>query len=155
MDHVIIMTYEWGYTYGPAMAVSPINEVRRVINYATSVIPSEKILMGMPNYGYDWTLPFVRGSAARSLSNTQAVELALKVGANIQYDAMAQAPFFYYYDSAGKRHVVWFDDARSIEARLKLINQYDLGGASYWTINSFFPQNWLVLSSLYNVRKVL
>jgi spore germination protein len=49
VDHVILMTYEWGYTYGPAMAVSPINQVRRVLDYATSVIPSRKILMGMPN----------------------------------------------------------------------------------------------------------
>ena len=57
-DHVILMTYEWGYTYGPPMAVSPLNQVRRVLNYAVTAIPPEKILMGMPNYGYDWMLPY-------------------------------------------------------------------------------------------------
>jgi spore germination protein len=155
VDHVIIMTYEWGYTYGPPLAVSPINEVARVLNYAVTAIPPEKILMGMPNYGYDWTLPYTPGTAARTVTNTGAVNLAANVGANIQYDTNSQAPFFNYYDSSGRRHVVWFDDARSINARLELVDRFGLGGVSYWTINSFFNQQWLVLSSQYNVNKVL
>lgn len=154
-DHVILMTYEWGYTYGPPMAVSPINQVRRVLDYAVTVIPSKKILMGMPNYGYDWTLPYRPRTAASSISNTQAVALALRRGAVIQYDTESQAPYFNYTDDAGKRHVVWFEDARSIQARLRLVDEYKLGGVSYWTINRFFPQNWLVLSSMYTVQKLL
>jgi len=155
VDHVILMTYEWGYTYGPAMAVSPINMVARVLDYAVTAIPSEKILMGMPNYGYDWTLPFVQGSAARTLTNTGAVRQALEVGARIRFDTTAQAPYYNYYDSERKRHEVWFDDARSVQARLKLVDDYDLGGVSYWTINSFFPANWIVLDSMYDVKKLL
>ncbi|HOH89776.1 MAG TPA: LysM peptidoglycan-binding domain-containing protein [Bacillota bacterium] len=155
VDHVILMTYEWGYTFGPPLAVAPINEVRKVINYAISAIPRRKILMGIPNYGYDWVLPYVEGSRATTISNVGAVDLARREGAAIQYDQTAQAPFFNYYDDNGRQHVVWFDDARSMEARLRLVNQYNLGGVSYWTIGRFFPQNWLVLSSLYDVRKVL
>jgi len=154
-DHVILMTYEWGYTYSPPMAVAPINEVRRVLEYAVTAIPNEKILMGIPNYGYDWTLPHVQGTAARSISNVRAVNLARDTGATIQYDQEAQSPFFYYYGSDGRRHVVWFEDARSILAKLTLANEFLLGGVSYWTINQYFPQNWLVLNSVYNVRKVL
>ncbi len=153
VDHVILMTYEWGYTYGPPRAVAPVNLVENVLQYAVSVIPSKKILMGIPNYGYDWTLPFVQGSAARSLTNPGAVSLASRVGAQIMFDEEAQSPFFNYYEN-GKQHVVWFEDARSIQAKLRLVDQYNLGGVSYWTINSFFPQNWIVLNSMYNVRKV-
>lgn len=154
-DHVILMTYEWGYTFGPPMAVAPINEVRRVLDYAVSAIPRQKIFMGIPNYGYNWVLPYVEGSRASTVSNVGAVDLARREGAQIQYDMKAQAPFFNYYDDNGKEHVVWFDDARSIEAKMRLLNQYNLGGASYWTIGRYFPQNWLVLSSLYDVKKVL
>jgi len=153
VDHVILMTYEWGYTYGPPRAVAPVNLVEEVLKYAVTVIPSKKILMGIPNYGYDWTLPFVQGSSARPLTNPGAVNLASRVGAQIMFDTQAQSPFFSYYES-GKQHIVWFEDARSIEAKLKLVDKYDLGGVSYWTINSFFPQNWIVLNSMYNVRKV-
>lgn len=155
VDRVILMTYEWGYTYGPPLAVAPINEVRRVISYAVTAIPRGKILMGIPNYGYDWTLPFRRGTAARTISNVEAVNLAGRTGSIIQFDENSMAPFFNYYDSMGRLHVVWFEDARSIEAKLRLVNQYRLGGISYWTIGRWFPQNWLVLNALYDVKKVL
>lgn len=56
-DQVFLMTYEWGYTYGPPMAVAPLDKVRQVLDYAVTEIPREKILMGIPNYGYDWQLP--------------------------------------------------------------------------------------------------
>ncbi|MFU0832707.1 MAG: Glycoside hydrolase family 18 [Oscillospiraceae bacterium] len=155
MDYVIPMTYEWGYTYGPARPVAPLNLVEQVIQYAVSVIPAKKILMGIPNYGYDWTLPFVQGSAARPLSNPGAVNLASQVGARILYDEEAQSPHFDYYASDGRKHTVWFEDARSIRAKLELANRYGLGGVSYWTANNYFSQNWLVLSSLFDVTKVL
>ncbi|EOD00291.1 LysM peptidoglycan-binding domain-containing protein [Caldisalinibacter kiritimatiensis] len=155
VDHVILMTYEWGYTYSPPRAVAPINEVRRVIDYAVTAIPREKIFMGIPNYGYDWTLPYTRGSAARTVTNTGAVDLARRVGAFIKYDETAQAPYFNYYDQNARQHEVWFEDARSIEAKLELVNEYNLGGVSYWTIMSYFPQNWLVLDSLFDIEKVI
>ena len=155
VDHVILMTYEWGYTYGEAQAVAPIHQVRRVLDYAVAVIPSEKILMGMPNYGYNWTLPFVQGSKASTLTNPGAVDLARQEHVAIEFNNTSQAPTFHYADDARKQHVVWFDDAMSTRARLRLVNQYDLGGVSYWTIGSYFPQNWLVLNSMYDVRKLL
>jgi len=154
-DHVILMTYEWGYTYSPPRAVAPLNEVRRVLNYAITVIPRRKILMGIPNYGYNWTLPFMEGTAASSISNTGAVDLARQVGAFIQFDALAQAPWFRYYDNTGRQHEVWFSDARSMFASLALVNEFRLGGISLWTIGRYSPQYYLVLNAVYNIRKVL
>lgn len=153
-DHVIIMTYEWGYTYGPPMAVAPANQVKRVLDYAVTEIPSRKILMGMPNYGYDWNIPYVEGTAASSISNVGAVDLAREVGSFINFDNVQKAPYFNYWQGS-QEHVVWFDDARSTYERLKFVEEYDLGGVSYWTINQFFPQNWLVLNAMYNVKKVI
>lgn len=154
-DYVVLMTYEWGYTYGPARPVAPLNLVEKVIQYAVTAIPKQKILMGIPNYGYDWTLPFIQGSSARSLTNPGAVDLAAQVGARILFDAEAQSPHFSYFSPDGKQHAVWFEDARSIRAKLALAHQYGLGGVSYWTINSFFSQNWLVLSAMLDVTRVL
>jgi spore germination protein len=153
VDHVVLMTYEWGYTYGPPMAVAPINEVRKVLDYAVTEIPRNKILMGIPNYGYDWTLPWVRGSTARTISNVGAVNQAAQVGANIAFDITSAAPYYFYYKD-GIQHVVWFEDARSVQAKLKLAHEFRLGGVSYWTLGSYFPQNWLVQQTLYDVRKV-
>ena len=152
-DHVIIMTYEWGYTYGPPMAVAPINQVERVIQYAVTAIPSKKILMGIPNYGYDWTLPYEKGRPAKSISNTNAVALAAEKGVEIKFDPVAKAPYFYYKDDSGALHIVWFEDARSIQAKLDLVSKYNLGGVSFWTIMNYFPGMYAVLNNNFNVEK--
>ena len=95
MDFVVIMTYEWGYSAGPPMAVSPIGPVRQVLEYAKTEIPANKIMMGQNLYGYDWTLPFVKGGAyARAISPQTAISLARENHAFIEYDYTAQAPFF-------------------------------------------------------------
>ena len=154
-DYVVLMTYEWGYTYGPPMAVAPLNMVRRVLDYAVDVMPSEKILMGIPNYGYDWTLPYTQGSVARSLSNVRAVTLAGQVKAAIAFDPDAAAPFYNYTDGSGNRHEVWFEDARSIRAKLKLCEEYDLGGVSFWNLNRLWRTSFRMIESLYDVKKVL
>ena len=154
-DYSVLMTYEWGYTYGPAMAVAPVNKVRQVLDYAVRVMPSGKILLGVPNYGYDWTLPFQQGSAARALTNTSAVTLAGQARAAIQFDPTAQSPFFRYYDSTGRQHEVWFEDARSLRAKYALVDEYDLAGVSFWNLNNLFRTNFLLLESMYTVEKLV
>lgn len=152
-DQLLLMTYEWGYTYGPPMAVAPLPNVRRVVEYALTEIPAQKLWLGVPNYGYDWPLPFVQGTTkATSISNQYAVQLALRYNAAIQYDETAQSPWFRYSDGQGREHEVWFEDARSIRAKLALVPEYGLYGVGYWNLMRPFPQNWVVLSSLYNIR---
>lgn len=152
-DWVIIMTYEWGYSGGPARAVAPVNLIQKVLDYAVSIIPSDKIMMGIPNYGYDWTLPFVEGNIAKSVGNYEAVDIARDKNQSINYNYETQSPYFNYYDENLVQHEVWFEDARSIQAKLELVLKYNLKGVSYWTINRFFPQNYLVLNSLFTIKK--
>jgi spore germination protein len=152
VDFVVIMTYEWGYSGGPAMAVSPIGPVREVLEYAITEMPANKILMGQNLYGYDWTLPFVQGTTAKAVSPQQAILLAANNNVSIQYDNEAQAPFF-HYTTEGKRHEVWFEDARSIQAKFDLIKELGLRGMSYWKLGLSFPQNWLLIRENFNVVK--
>ena len=151
-DGVLLMTYEWGYTYGPPMAVAPLPNVRAVLDYAITEIPAEKIFLGIPNYGYDWSLPFIQGvTRAQSISNQRAIELAVEYGIAIQYDETAQSPFFHYTDAGGTVHEVWFEDARSMSAKLRLIAEYGFQGGGFWNLMRPFSQTWLVLDALYDV----
>lgn len=152
VDAVLLMTYEWGYTAGPPMAVSPLPNVRQVLDYAVTEIPPNKIFLGVSNYGYDWPLPFVQGvTRAQSISNQRAIELAIQYNIAIQYDEIAQAPFFHYTDTSGVIHEVWFEDARSLNARLRLIAEYGLAGAGFWNMMRPFSQTWLVTDGLYDI----
>lgn len=142
---VFVMTYEWGYTYGPAMAVAPLDKVKQVLDYAVSEIPADKITMGIPNYGYDWTLPYVRGeSKARTIGNIEAVQIAIENHAVIGFDEKAQAPYFHYV-VGDTTHEVWFEDARSIQAKYNLLREYPLYGFGCWQISQLFRPMWLLM----------
>lgn len=120
---VFLMTYEWGYTYGPPLAVAPLPNVRQVLEYALTEIPKEKIVLGVPNYGYSWPLPYERGvTKARLIGNVEANVIAAERGAEIQYDERYQSPFF-YYEIGGRRYEVRFEDVRSIYAKLQLLQK--------------------------------
>ena len=150
-DALLLMTYEWGYTYGPPLAVSPIEQVEDVVKFAITQIEPSKLYLGISNYGYNFVLPYVRGeSKANSLSTAEAFALAAREGSEIQYDETAQAPFFNYTDEVGRAHTVWFEDVRSISARLELIERYGLRGALYWNLNRRNNQNLVLIEQRVN-----
>ncbi|ADG07491.1 glycosyl hydrolase family 18 protein [Kyrpidia tusciae] len=152
-DFVVLMTYEWGYRLGPPRAISPVNLIRGVLDYAVSVIPRNKILMGFQIYARDWRIPHRPGMQAETISNQEAVRRAVQHGAVIQYDWTAQSPYFRYWDARGQGHEVWFEDARSAQAKFNLVKSYRLRGLSYWVLGYPFPQNWLLLEDNFTVRK--
>ena len=152
-DSVLLMTYGWGYTYGPPMAVAPVNKVRQVVEYAVTRIDPAKIDLGIPNYGYDWTLPFVQGSSrAVTVSNQEAVRIAIEAGVPIQFDDVAMSPFF-QYEKDGQLHEVWFEDVRSYREKFSLLPAYGLRGMGYWQIMRFFRPNWLLLADTFQIQK--
>ncbi len=153
-DTVMVMTYEWGYTYSEPMAVAPIDQVRKVLEYAISEIPNEKIYMGIPNYGYDWRLPYEKGvTKARLVGNEEAISLAAENNAEIMFDEKSQTPYFTYTGSDRAMHEVWFEDIRSIKAKFDLVDEFGLRGAGYWNLMRNFNQNWAFVGYRYNPIK--
>lgn len=151
-DFVVLMTYEWGWIGGPPLAVSPVSEIEKVLNYAITAIPREKILIGVSVYGYDWKLPYRSGTLAKVLTPQGAVDRALREGAEIKYNTTYQAPYYNYTDNQGSEHVVWFEDARSFQAKLDIVKQYRLRGISFWSYPTSFPQVPVVLK--HNFRTI-
>ncbi|MFR6348380.1 MAG: glycosyl hydrolase family 18 protein [Enterocloster aldenensis] len=152
-NRAMLMTYEWGYSQGPPMAVAPINMVRRVVDYAVTAIPREKLSLGIPNYGYDWALPYERGvTRAKTINNHQAVQLAIDFGVDIRFDETAMSPYFRYWQY-GIQHEVWFEDVRSIKAKFDLIKEYELSGVGYWQLMSLFRANWLMLNEMFYIER--
>ena len=152
-DFVILMTYEWGWRKGPPQAISPLNQIKRVLDYAITVIPREKIYFGFQIYARDWLLPFVWGQEAETFSMQEAVSRAVRYGTSIQYDTMAQSPFYRYTDTQGRAHEVWFEDARSAQAKFDAVKDYNLKGISYWALGYPFPQNWALLEDNFTISK--
>ncbi|BCB02951.1 LysM peptidoglycan-binding domain-containing protein [Bacillus sp. KH172YL63] len=153
VDFVVLMTYEWGWAGGKPWAIAPINEVKKVLDYAVTVIPRKKIMMGTPLYGRDWKIPWKEGTFAKTISPQGAVDLAAQYGVRIRYNEQYQSPYFTYWDREGQQHEVWFEDARSMLAKQKTLDDYQLKGLSYWVLGSAFPQNWMLQHARYRVEK--
>lgn len=155
VDYILLLSYSWGYTYGPPAAVTPVNIVRRNLNYAVTQIPAHKIFLGVPTIGYDWHFTEqAEYAVAYALTSDAAILLASDVGAVIQFDSDAMAPFFTYTSRDNNmevNHIVWFKDARSIDVLFGLIQEYSLSGAAIWNIMHFFNQMWFIINTQYEI----
>jgi spore germination protein len=151
------MTYDWGKTLGPTTSVAPVYLMREVFDYSITKIPPAKTYIGIPTFGYLWTFQTIGGiEIAHYVSNNTAIDLAIEKGAEIQYDDYAQAPFYYYGDAPNKiNHIVWFEDVRSINAKLNLVTEYGFRGISILNIMDKFPQLWFVINTQYNIRNAI
>lgn len=158
-NNLLFLSYGWGYAVGPPTATTPVYLVRDILDYVVSSISTEKISIGLSTIGYDWQLPYIIGiSRANSLTTDAAIALALEVGAIILFDEDSKAPYYEYVDYSSVlpiNHVVWFKDARSVDALVKLIPEYGLDGVGIWNIMSYFAQMWLVINSQYEIEKVI
>lgn len=154
VDGIMFSSYDWARSYSFPNAIFPINIVREVLDYMVSIIPPEKIFLGITALGYDWTLPYVPGATeATVISYDSAVRIAADNGIPIQFNEAAQSPYFYYMDSDGNLHVVWTKDARSFDARARLVEEYNLQGLSFWTVMKFDVQMWLIINTQYYIQK--
>lgn len=154
-QRVLLMTYEWGYKYGPPQAVAPLNAVERVVQYAVSEIAPEKIRLGLANYGYDWPTPYVAGeTVAQTLGLVQAVERAREARTNIIFDQPSQSPWF-QYTRDGVRHVVWFEDLRSWQGKFDLVRRYGLAGVGIWTVMSLYRAGLILLGENFRREGIL
>jgi spore germination protein len=156
VDFMFLMTYDWGVPTGAPMAVAPIDQVRKVIEYATSLTPPGKIIQGIPLYGYNWPLPDTPENTATAVNLISLYDLAYDNNATILYDAKTQSPWFQYADDSAARHEVWFEDVRSVLAKYKLACEFNLKGVGFWSSRNEpygFPQNWRLLPEMFHICK--
>jgi spore germination protein YaaH len=139
-DQLYIMAYDEHVTQpGP---IASVGFVRQVLSYALSVIPREKIRLGMAVYGRDWS---TRTQLPRELSFEEAITTASRHGVAIRYDDKAQEATYTYTEN-GVDHIVWFEDVRGFTAKLNLAFQEGIRGIAVWRLGLEDPRIWNLLS---------
>jgi spore germination protein len=137
-DQVRLMGYDYHWDTSAPGPVAPIGWIRDVISYAKTQIPASKIILGIPEYGYDWSRGFGTG-----ISWLQALRLSRQYHAPPHYDASSQSPWFSYADASHQRHTVWFENAESTQAKLDVAQ--GIGGVYLWMYGDPDPATWDVL----------
>lgn len=154
VDLMFIMTYDWHHTESSPGPVAPINEVRNTIKFAVERVPREKIILGVPLYGYEWAIPYTATSSGSAISNEDATNIAMTHQSPIQYSEQYETPFFRYVDQSGQMHEVWFEDVRSMSEKMKLVREFNIQGTGAWQLNLGFPQGPWLITKFFTVKKV-
>ena len=159
VDGVIFAKFVWASNTGPPAPVSSNLYTTEFVKYMINFIPSYKIEAGIPIIGYEWELPYIKGqSTAKSLTIDSAISLANDTQSTIFFDEVSQTPYFEYYDfnyPTPSKFIVWFTDARSIQALLQVISDFELNGIGIWNIMVYYAQLWLLLNSQFEVVKLV
>ncbi len=156
-QNIIFMNYEWATNVNPPSPISSVFNINVFLEFITRFISPDKVIIGISTIGYDWELPYSAGlSNVTSLTLERAVDFARNVGATILFDEISQTPYYRYSvinNDLPIEHIVWFIDARSINALIDLVSQYRLLGTGIWSITVYNPQLWLVINSQYEIEK--
>lgn len=137
-DKMMLMTYDEHWYGGEAGPVASIGWVERVVRYAISAgVPNEKIVLGVPGYGYDWP----RHGRAKAVTYREAMATASQHGARILWEDTAKVPYFHY--GAGRQ--VWFENRSSLSHKIDLVKEYGLRGISLWRLGQEDPGIWSVI----------
>lgn len=151
---IIIMTYGIEITQTSSITISSIQKIEDIIKYITSLIPANKVILGIPNHGYGWRTMQSNNNMPqpRIIGNQEAIQIAISQNAAIMFDEKSQYPYFYYYIN-NQRFEVWFQDARSAIAKFNLIKKYNLAGISYWTLMKKSHQTWQALNATFEIKQ--
>lgn len=151
VDRLIIMSYDYHIrssdTAGP---VAPLfgKETGRYEDDITSNlrdflqhVPADKILLGIPFYGYEWQVvegepgskTFPSSGSTATYQYVQQLRQNPKLEIKEGWDSAALSPFIVYQES-GVERVIYYDNPRSFSYKLDLVNQLGLKGVAIWAL---------------------
>jgi spore germination protein YaaH len=141
VDYVYIMAYDEHWQGGEPGPVASLPWVEAVVRYATGVIPSQKLLLGVPFYGYDWAADAAVGvKTNKAYGSGVMTKRVSEYGASVKWDPVAAENVATFKTADGER-IAWYPDERSLDAKLKLAYQYNLKGIALWRFG-FEPATW-------------
>ena len=137
-DEVRVMAYDYSTENSSPGPIAPLTWVRSVLKLAVSEVPREKIVLGVATYGYDWP----GGQEGHDVQWADAEAIARDRTAAVMWDPTSQSPWFSYADDQGHPHTVWYENARSLHAKLDLARQYRVAGVFIWRLGGEDPAVW-------------
>ena len=139
-DRVRIMCYNYSYPGSEPGPIAPPEWVAQIITYARKNVPADKISLALALHGFDWS-----ESAVRSVTFKRAMAIAKEYDADIRWDADSSTSYFVYYHQ-GQKHEVWFESAKSLDAKLQVIARHNVGGISLWRLGGEDPDIFPILT---------
>ena len=136
-DRVVVMAYdEHGFSSGPG-PIASTTWLEDVIRYSVRVIPRDRLLLGVPAYGFDWS----DNKKPAYLSFQKAIETAKLKNVVPEFDENFKVPHF-NYEVDNKNHQVWFENTISSRYKIELAQRNGLQGIAIWRLGMEDPGIW-------------
>lgn len=140
-DSITLMTYDEHCSGGAPGPIASLPWMTQALDYAIRYIPREKILLGIPVYGFDWS-----SETTRILPMRDIPELVAQTNARILWSDSAVEPYFYYWIGRD-RHAVWYEDELSAKIRFGFVKSYRLRGVAIWRLGYETNRFWQELTN--------
>jgi len=134
------MTYDHHSSATPPGPVAGYDWVKAALDYATRRVPRQKILLGIPFYGREW-IQNGEETAAHTLSFPDAQDRLEQSSVPGLWDERWRTPWFQYSDLDGL-HTGWYENSRSLQAKLELMQEFHLRGFAAWRLGVEDPAFW-------------
>jgi len=144
VDFLTLMTYDHHSSATPPGPVAGYEWVKAALDYASRRVPSQKILLGIPFYGREW-IQNGGETSAHSLSFADAQDRIEQSSVPGLWDERWRTPWFQYSDVDGM-HTGWYENSRSLEAKLELMQSFHLRGFAAWRLGVEDPAFWTMIS---------
>ncbi|MGH9715435.1 MAG: glycosyltransferase [Candidatus Acidiferrales bacterium] len=152
VDAIILMNYDFRWPTSPPGPIAPQDWFVRNINNMVKIVPPNKLIMGIANYGYDWPEPTKDDPhpVATSLSFQQGVVTAVESGADALYDPDSFNLHYSYEDGAGRVHTVWMLDGVTAYNQLRAAERAGVAGTALWRLGMEDPSIWTIWDAMHS-----
>ena len=148
VDRFRVMTYAYSGCSSEPGPIAPLWWMEDVMRFATSVVPPNKVYVGIHFYGHDWSdeaCASVTWETAQQRFDSHATIRQWQGDAG--WRRTVAEPWFTYNGESGQRHTVWYADGESVRARLGLVEKYGLGGIAVWRLGGEDPAAWEAIAA--------
>lgn len=148
VDLFIPMGYDFHGVNTLPGPVGPAWWLRGVLRHTLSYVPREKVVMGLPLYGYRWIRSADDTWLGQYVTYDVAEALRQKVQAPLLWDYDAISRTYSFTDEEGRLNVVHYDDAASVRKRVELVAECGVAGVAFWCLGLGDPGVWQELADL-------
>jgi cellulose synthase/poly-beta-1,6-N-acetylglucosamine synthase-like glycosyltransferase/spore germination protein YaaH/peptidoglycan/xylan/chitin deacetylase (PgdA/CDA1 family) len=148
-DAIILMNYDFHWSTSIAGPVAPEEWFEQNIENILKIVPPDKIIMGIANYGYDWPAktPKDPHPVAQAVSFQQGVVTADEAGSDVTYDPDTFNLHYSYEDENDRLHTVWMLDAVTAYNQIRASERAGVKGTAMWRLGTEDPSLWSIWDS--------